>query len=114
MLRGAVAAELELRTHIGDGEADAADRAEQLAVAVVAGLDRRVLALGLEVPELAFEDRGELRRIVDRRDVARELDRRVVARRHAVLVLIPVTGAVGVRAEVRKKRPPPHGAPGPD
>ena len=66
------------------------------------------------MPELAFEDRGELRRIVDRRDVARELDRRVVARRHAVLVLIPVPRDVGVGAEDRKKRARPLGDRVPD
>src|SRR5439155_1172765 len=101
MLRPAVAPELEVRADLRDCEPRPADRHEQLAVAVVARLDRRVQALGLEVPELALEDRGDARVVVDRGDVARELDCRVVARGDAVLVLVPMTRYVRVRAEDR-------------
>src|SRR5207249_3760697 len=104
VLLGAVAAELELRANVGDGESQSADRAELLRIAVLARLDGRVLAFRLEMPELALEDLREGRVVVDRLDVARELHRRVVARRHAVLVLIPVPGDVCVRAEDREER----------
>src|SRR2546428_13896275 len=59
--------------------------------------------------ELALEDRGQGRGVVDRLDVAGKLHRGVVARRHAVLVLIPVTGDVRVRAEHREERARPRG-----
>src|SRR2546428_4840586 len=59
--------------------------------------------------ELALEDRGQGRGVVDRLDVAGKLHRGVVARWHAVLVLIPVTGDVRVRAEHREDRARPLG-----
>src|SRR6266566_588395 len=103
MLLRAVAAELELRAHVRDGEPNSADRAELLGVPVLARLDRRVLSFGLEVCELALEYFRERRIVVDRLDVARELHRCVVARGYAVLVLIPVPGDVRVRAEYREQ-----------
>src|ERR671937_1894900 len=104
MLRRPVAAGLELRAYVGDGEAQAADRAEQLAVAVVARLDGGVHAFRLEVHELPSEDRRDPGIVVDRRDIARELDGGVVTRRDAVLILVPVPGDEGVRAEDREER----------
>src|SRR5205823_6289457 len=58
MLHSAVRAELQLRADVGDGEPDATDASEQPAVLVVARLDRRVPALGLEMRELPLEDGG--------------------------------------------------------
>src|SRR5712691_526832 len=104
MPRRAVATELELGPHVGDAQSQAPNRGEQLPVAVVAWLDRGVQALGLEASQLAFEDRRELMRFFDRQDIAGELDGGVVAGGHTVLVLVPVTRDIGVRAEDRQDR----------
>src|SRR6266850_1951367 len=104
VLNAAIRAELQLGAHIGDRKSDATDAGQQLAVTALPRFDRRVLALGLEVPELPLEDRCDARWVIDHLDIAGQLHRGVVRGRHAVLVLVPVPGDERVRAEHRKQR----------
>ena len=95
VLDGLVVVVLELGLNVGDLQAQAADAGQHPAIRGPADGDERVVAVRLEVGELAAQEFGLVLGVVDDEGAAGELDGGVVAGGDASLGAVPASARQG-------------------